>query len=143
MNQENEFTPLPNNRGLVNSIDNCQDKASNNNESLFGVSNAAGNGGTPQCFTGNDLTRAQQYGLNVNRNKCAPLGGNSTYQLYQRVKPFPPPVPASPILTRSNFANSIETFENKRYNNEFIVIIVLFLIIIAILLFYFYNKKRK
>ena len=136
MNQENEFTPLPNNRGLVNSIDNCQDKASNNNESLFGVSNAAGNGGTPQCFTGNDLTRAKQYDLNVNRNQCSALGGNSTYQLYQRVKPFPPPVPASPILIASNFANSIETFENRKYNKFLILLLIIFIIWI----FYIYKK---
>ena len=138
MNQENGFAPLPNNRGLVNSIDDCQSIASNNNESLFGVSNAAGNGGTPQCFTGNDLTRAQQYDRNVNRNQCAPLGGNSTYQLYQRVKPFPPPVPASPILTTSNFANSIETFENKK-ENKYLILLILILVFI-IWMFYIYIK---
>jgi hypothetical protein len=135
-NQVNEIIPLPNNRGLVNSIDDCQAIASNNNESLFGVHNAAGNGGRPQCFTGNDVNRAKKYDLNVNRNQCAPLGGNSTYQVYQRTKPFPPPVPALPILTTSNFANSIETFENRKYNKLLILLFIIFIIWI----FYIYKK---
>jgi hypothetical protein len=126
---------LPNYRGLVNSIDNCEAIADSNNESLFGVQNAAGNGGTPQCFTGNDLIRAQQYGLNVNRNQCAALGGFCNNQLYQRVKPFPPPIPALPILTTSNFANSIETFENRINYNEYYTFIILFLVIFVIIIF--------
>ena len=126
---------IPNYRGLVNSIDDCQAIADSNNESLFGVQDGAGYGGTPQCFTGNDLTRAKQYGLNVNRNQCAALGGLCNNQVYQRVKPFPPPVPPLPILTTSNFANSIETFENRINNNEYYTFIILFLVIFVIIIF--------
>ena len=138
-NEANEITPLPNDRGLVNSIDNCQDLASNNNESLFGVHNAAENDGKPQCFTGNDLTRAEQYGLNVNRNQCSALGGNSTYQLYQRTKPFPPPIPVLPLLTTSNFSNSIETFENKK-KNKYLFLLLLLILIFIIWMIYIYKK---
>ena len=127
---------LPNYRGLVNSIDDCQAIADSNNESLFGVQDGAGYGGTPQCFTGNDLTRAKQYGLNVNRNQCAALGGLCNNQVYQRVKPFPPPVPPLPILTTSNFANSIEPFENRKYNKFLILLFIIFII----WMFYIYKK---
>jgi len=46
-NEANEITPLSNNRGIVNSIDDCQIIASYNKESIFGVHNAAENGGKP------------------------------------------------------------------------------------------------
>jgi hypothetical protein len=136
-NETNEITPLPNDRGLVNSIDDCQAIANNNNESIFGVHNAAENGGKPQCFTGNDLYRATMYGLNVNRNQCTALGGNSTNQLYQRTKPFPPPAPVLPLLTTSNFSNTIETFENRK-KNKFLILLLLLIFIIWI--FYIYKK---
>jgi hypothetical protein len=135
-NEANEITPLPNDRGLVNSIDDCQSIASNNNESIFGIHNGTENNGKPQCFTGNDLTRAQQYGLNVNRNQCSALGGNSTNQLYQRTVPFPPPIPILPLLTTSNFSDSIEPFENRKYNK----FLILLLIIFVIWIFYIYRK---
>jgi hypothetical protein len=130
---------LPNYRGLVTSIDQCESIASSKNESLFGVQD--GTSGSAQCFTGNDLESAKQYGLNVNRNKCAPLGGWCTQQVYQRTIPFPPPIQSAPILTTANFAQSIETFENKHNekNNKLFLLTILFILIIGIVLFYIFK----
>ena len=129
---------LPNYRGIVTSIDQCESIASSKNESLFGVQD--GTSGSAQCFTGNDLESAKQYGLNVNRAKCAPLGGWCTQQIYQRTTPFPPPIQSAPILTTANFAQSVETFENRNNekNNKLFLLIILFFLI-GIVLFYIFK----
>lgn len=126
---------LPNYRGIVNSIDECESLATSNKDSLFGVQGGKAYGGQAMCFTGNDPINAKQYGLNVNRNRCPVMGGSWTNQVYQRTVPFPPPQPPQPVLTDANFAQSIETFENKNNNkNTFLILI---LVLIGILLFFF------
>ena len=136
-NKANEpIIPFPNYKGPVPTIDDCQAIANYNNKLLFGVTKAAENGGIPLCYIGNDLDTAIQYGQNFNRNQCTALGGNSTYQIYERDKPFPkpiipfnPPELDLPLLTTSNFANSIETFESRKKNKYLILLLLLIFII--------------
>lgn len=142
-NGSNGPRALPNFRGLVNSIDNCASIADSNKETFFGVQSASSQvGSQTECWTGDNLQNATQYGLNVNRNKCGQLGGYCTQQLYQRDTPFPPPIPPEPVLTSANFANNIENFENK---NEYILsnsnkFIIIFFIILGFVLLYIYCK---
>jgi hypothetical protein len=128
---------LPNYRGIVQSIDQCQEIATQYKETLFGVEDGG------QCYTGSNLQSAQQYGLNVDGNKCAPLGSSCTLQVYQRSTPYPPPNPPKPVLTQADFANNIEKFSNfeekkidKKIDQKNIIFI--FFIIILIFLFYYH-----
>jgi len=133
---------LPNYRGLVSSIDQCESLANNNQETFFGVQDGTGIGnGNAQCFTGNDQESATQYGLNVNRNKCGSLGGWCTQQVYQRSTPFAPPQPPQPVLTQADFAYTKETFENKNNkDNENNILLIIFLFIFGIIIFYIYKS---
>jgi len=141
---------LPNFRGNVKSVDECQSIAEANNETLFGVQFGTGlSDGNTQCFTGSYYDAAVQYGLNVNKNKCAPLGSWCTQQIYQRSKPFPPPTPPIPVLQKSNFSEKIEQFTNpnSEYNeknnmNEIYIIILFFIIICFILIYYIFYKVK-
>jgi len=88
---------IPNYRGNVSTIDECQELANNNGETIFGVQYYG------QCFTSNNLTQAQQYGRNVNRNQIGPMGMSWTNQVYVRSQPIPPPPPPLPVLKDNNF----------------------------------------
>ena len=126
-------TVLENNRGLISSIDECQDIAENNRETIFGVHN---NG---NCWTGNNLVNAKKYGENLNSNNCKTLGGICTQQLYVRRKAFPPPPPPIPKLTNPDFSNDnlTDTFEN--YNNNNIIFLSIFIILIMVTFLYLRN----
>lgn len=89
---------IPNYLGQVSSVDECKQLAYNSKNVIFGVQD---NG---YCFGGNNLTQAQEYGRNVNRNQCGPMGESWTNQVYVRGQPFPPPPPPLPSLTSSNFS---------------------------------------
>ena len=87
-----------NNGVYVKSVDECRTLAEQNRDTIFGVQN----GGA--CFTGNDLTKATQYGQNFNGQQCGgSMGAAWTNKVYVRGQPFPPPVPPIPVLGRQNF----------------------------------------
>lgn len=131
---------LPNYRGLVSSIDDCATIAYSNKETLFGVQCASCHGGYHgECWTGSNVESAKQYGENFNKDKCAPLGGYCTQQIYQKSDPFPPPPQSKPYLTDADFANKIENFENNNnyiYNRSNKLIIIIILILIVIILYF-------
>jgi len=93
---------IPNYKGNVSSVDQCQAIANNNSAMIFGVQDGG------QCFTTNAITnnnqisqqinKAKQYGAN---NQCGPLGNAWTNQVYIRGKPFENP----PTLNNTNFSN--------------------------------------
>jgi hypothetical protein len=91
---------IPNFRGNVSSIDECQAIANDTRETLFGVQYYG------QCFTGTNLAQAQEYGRNVNRNEIGPMGKSWTNQVYVRSQPFPPPPPPLPSLQSQNFSST-------------------------------------
>jgi hypothetical protein len=91
---------IPNFRGNVSSIDECQTIANDTGETLFGVQYYG------QCFTGTNLAQAQEYGRNVNRNEIGPMGTAWTNQIYVRSQPFPPPPPPLPSLQNQNFSST-------------------------------------
>jgi hypothetical protein len=52
------------------------------------------------------MSRAEEYGRNVNRNEIGPMGTAWTNQVYVRGIPFPPPPPPLPVLQTNNFSNT-------------------------------------
>jgi hypothetical protein len=72
--QNNKAIPTP--IGHVINAQECQDYALANNSALYGIQNYG------QCFIGNDLSSAIQYGPADN---CPPLGGSYTNQVYSTV----------------------------------------------------------
>ena len=70
---------IPNYVGNVNNQQECQDYAISNNAALYGVQDYG------QCFIGNDINQAIQYGSTSN---CPDMGGAWTNQLYSTV-PIP------------------------------------------------------
>jgi hypothetical protein len=91
---------IPNYVGNVSSINECENIANNNGDTIFGVQYYG------QCFTGNNLQQAQKYGRNVNRNEIGPMGKSWTNQVYVRSIPFPPPPPPLPSLQNTNFSTT-------------------------------------
>jgi hypothetical protein len=67
---------IPNYVGNVNSKDECEDYAISNNAALYGVQYYG------QCFIGNDISKAAQYGATSN---CPDMGGSWTNQIYSTV----------------------------------------------------------
>jgi hypothetical protein len=130
------FLSIPDNQGIVSTIDDCQDIASKNKASVFGVQ--TNQNGKPECWTGSNINRAFKYNENYNRHECKNLGTKYTQQVYTLSKPFPPPPQTQPELTQTNFAGNLEAFENKRSNN-FLFLFLIFLII----LFFIYIYKKK
>jgi hypothetical protein len=89
---------VPNQRASVSTVDQCRAQAEQNKETIFSVQDGS------QCFTGNDLQRATQYGVNYNKQSCGnSLGGVWTNKIYVRGEPFPPPPPPIPSLSKQNF----------------------------------------
>lgn len=129
----NGMNPIPNYQGTVNNINECQQIANNNKETLFGVQ--SNNNQEIECWTGTNVQDATKYGQNYSRNDCSLNGTKCTQQLYINTTPFSPPVQSMPILTDANFADQIESFENKN-NSKFIL---LFIIFIIIFLFFYYK----
>jgi hypothetical protein len=72
---------IPNYVGNVNNKEECQDYAISNNSALYGVQYYG------QCFIGNDISKATQYGATSN---CPDMGGGWTNQIYSTV-PMPKP----------------------------------------------------
>ena len=66
---------IPTFRGMVSTIDQCQQIASQNAENVFGVQYGG------YCFTGPDKNKA--YSLGVNYSNCTKLGSGWTNQTYE------------------------------------------------------------
>ena len=103
---------VPTFQGNVSSVDECAQIAEQNKQVIFSVQDGS------QCFTGNNEQQAYEYGNNVNRTQCGPMGEAWTNQVYVRSTPFPPPIPPVPVLTTNNF-NSKENFSNKSKKESF------------------------
>jgi hypothetical protein len=124
---------IPNNQGIVDSIDQCQEIASNNKQNVFGLQVNKSN--NTECWTGDNIENAYKYKQNFSRYDCKPLGTKCTQQVYAKEESLYPPSQLMPKLTDANFSNNIESFEN-RDNNKFLILFILFIII----LLFFYKK---
>ncbi len=71
---------IPNFRGNIKNIDDCQQIAISNGDNVFGVQYGG------QCFTGRNLNDAKKYGSAssnpMDRTKCGNLGGTWTQNVY-------------------------------------------------------------
>lgn len=85
---------IPYYKGNIKSVDECRIYAEQNRNMVFGVQN--GN----QCFTGNNIEEAKQYGEIYGDNCGGPLGGSWNNRVYVRGEPFIPPIPH---LSKVNF----------------------------------------
>ena len=126
---------IPNYRGQVKNVDQCQALAVTYKDPIFGVQYYG------QCFTGGNEQQAYQYGVNNNSNTCPPLGGAWTNQVYVRnvkLNPFLPPIPR---LSNPNFSEKFTNGEeNDMYDNkENIVKYISIIIIIILFLFLIYH----
>ena len=75
------------NGGNVKSVDECREYAEKNRQMVFGVQNGS------QCFIGNNIDKAKEYGENYGENCGGALGGSWTNRVYVRGEPFIPPIP--------------------------------------------------
>ena len=101
---------IPNYQGVVKSVDQCASIAEKQKQTVFGLQDGG------KCYTGNNVNSAYQYGTNVNRDQCGPMGKSMTNEVYVRSKAYPPPTPTVPKLQTSNFS---EGFQNKVLNSGF------------------------
>lgn len=122
---------IPNYQGTFTSVDQCQQIATSKQQNIFGVQDGG------QCFTGNNIQQAKEYGVNYNGTACGNLGGAWTNLVYTNNTPYPPPPPPVPVLSSINFSN--ETFINKDIH-AFKYFIVLFIIVILCILLYYTCK---
>jgi hypothetical protein len=121
---------VPNQQQNVTSVDQCGQIAENLGASVFSVQDKQ------QCFTGNSLSQAQEYGKYTgSSSNCGTLGGTWTNQVYSL-----PPTPPTPTLSSINFAD--EPFINynlkQTYSN-----IILFLIMLLVFIIFIYFISRK
>ena len=128
---------IPNFRGKVTSLNQCQEKATANRDIVFGVTNFG------DCYTGNDINKVRRQSFSEN---CPSLGKDGSIQVYNRRRPFDP---LDPELSKKNFSekftnkkNELEdpklsknNFSEKFQNNKKILSIVFILIIICLILY--------
>jgi hypothetical protein len=110
---DSSIRAIPNQQQNVSSVDECAQIAVDNNDSVFGVQYYG------QCFTGNNIEDAYQYGPNYSSSACPSMGGAWTNQVYAIANPYPSTTTSKPVLTSANFASSNETFQNSSLIEKF------------------------
>lgn len=86
-------------RANVNSIDECQQIANEQEDTIFALYNGS------VCSTSNSNATFGQFNFQPNRNYVGPMGTLYTAQIYVRSQPFPPPPPPLPVLQNKNFSS--------------------------------------
>lgn len=133
---------VPNYRGKVNSLNECKEKAVQNRDVVFGVTNFG------ECYTGNNINKVRKESLS---EYCPQLGKDGSMQVYNRRKPFDP---LQAELSRSNFSEkfsnisdeveqsklSANNFSEKFKNNKRMLSIIFILIIICLILYLCFTK---
>ena len=116
---------VPNYGGVVKNLGECSKIAEKKREAVFGVKDGY------NCYTSNDLINAKKYDTATG---CSTMGKKLGYQIYNRHPPYPP---INKNLTKNDFSNSIEHFENEyKFNNKYSLLIIIILLIILI---YYFN----
>jgi len=131
---DTDIKSIPNYQENNSNVDKCQQIATKKQQQVFGMQN---NG---ECWTGNNVEKAYQYGQNYNGSECGNLGGPMTNMVYVSDTSYPPPAQPEPVLSSIIFiAESFSNNDSMHINNSkyFFIIII---IIIFCLLFYYMTK---
>jgi len=99
-NDDSKVHAVPDLLGTVKNIYDCEVLAKNKAYTLYALQNGG------QCYGSNNITQAQQYGIQNDKSKCTTLGGLNTNQIYTNIEN----VNSNPVMP-----NMLESINNYTY----------------------------